>query len=184
MMNQQEFPPRYASTIRTLIRFAVAMAFVGLLSGVLFQESVKKLTFASAGPGLHLEATIHLALLHGHVFLTGMVIPLCMAFALVLARKIGGAPISPRSQAFLTRGYLPLVSVALGLMLYKAYHVLLAVRGGASDLDAVYGNLFAGNVGLRHGAYGLSHTAMAVCFAVFLIALWKSISSKNISEPS
>lgn len=182
MNHHEEFPSRYVSTIRTLVRFAVAMAFVGLLSGLLFQESSKKLAYASAPPGLHIEATIRLALLHGHVFLIGMIIPLCLAFAMVLARRIGGASISPRSQAFLTRGYLPLAGMALGLMLYKAYHVLLAVRGGSSDLDAVYGSLFAGITGLRHAAYGISHTGMAVCLGVFLVALWRSLSVKNMSE--
>ena len=182
MIYSEEIPSRYVLTIRTLIRFAVAMAFVGLLSGLLFQESSKKLTYASAAPGLHLEATIRLALLHGHVFLIGMIIPLCLAFAMVLARRIGGAAISPRGQAFLTRGYLPLAAIALGLMLYKAYHVLLAVRGGNSDLDAVYGNLFGGITPLRHAAYGLTHTGMSVCLAVFLVSLWRSLSTKNIRE--
>lgn len=184
MINYEDFPPRYVLTIRTLIRFAVAMAFVGLLSGLLFQESSKKLTYAVAAPGLHLEATIRLALLHGHVFLLGMIIPLCLATALVLARRIGGASISERSQAFLTRGYLPLASVALGLMLYKAYHVLLAVRRGSSDLDAVYGSLFAGISGLRHAAYGITHTGMAICLGVFLVALWRSLSRKKMTELS
>lgn len=184
MNYQEDFAPRYVLTIRTLIRFAVAMAFVALLSGLLFQESAKKLTYAIAQPGLHIEATIRLALVHGHVFLVGMIIPLCLAFAMVLARKIGGASISPRSQAFLTRGYLPLCTLTLGLMLYKAYHVLLAVRGGSSDLDVVYGNLFGGITGLRHAAYGLTHTGMAVCLGVFLVALWRSLSTKNMHQLS
>ena len=169
-------PSHYPPAIRTLLRYAIAMAFVGLLSGVLFQESAKKLPYADATPGLHLEATIHLALLHGHVFLTAVVLPLTLAFSLVVARRIGGAPVGTRSLSFLTRGYLPFLTLSLALMLYKGYHVLLAVRGGATDLGAVSGDLFGGQAAVRHAVYGVVHTAMAVSLGVFLVGMWRSLA--------
>ena len=170
-----ETPPHYRETARTLLRYAVAMTIVALLAGVLFQESSKKLDYAEAAPGLRLEAILSLALVHGHVFTTGVLIPTAMAGALFLARKAGGAVLSPRPLRWLTRGYLPLVAVTMALMLYKGYHVLLAVRHGARDLDAVDASYFGGVTWLRHGVYGAAHIGMAVSLGVFVVALWRSL---------
>jgi hypothetical protein len=168
-------PAHYRSAVRTLLRFAAAMTIFALLSGVLFQESSKKLDYAATGAGLRLEAVLSLALVHGHVFLTSVLIPIAMAGSLFLARKAGGAELGTRPVAWLTRGYLPAVTVTVLLMLYKGYHVLLAVRGGERDLDAVDRAYFGGLVGLRHGVYALAHVAMAVSLGVFVVALWRSL---------
>lgn len=176
-MNDQpaDLPPHYRAALRTLIRFAIALAFFGLISGVLFQESGKKLDHAAAPSGLHLEATLRLALLHGHVFVSAVILPLALAFALTAALRIGGGELSPRSLAFLTRGYLPFVTISLGLMLYKGYHVLLHVRAGSTDMDAILADLFGGNGAVRHSVYGVAHVAMAICLGVFLVGLWRSL---------
>lgn len=170
-----DVPPHYLAATRTLLRYAVAMTIVALLSGVLFQESSKKLDYAEAGPGLRLEAILSLALVHGHVFLTGVLIPIAMAGALFLGLKTGGRELSPRPLKWLTRGYLPLVSVTMLLMLYKGYHVLLSVRHGARDLDQVDAAYFGGLTWLRHGVYGAAHIGMAVSLGVFVIALGRSL---------
>jgi len=168
-------PPHYRAATRTLLRYSVAMTIVALLSGVLFQESSKKLDYAEAGPGLRLEAVLSLALVHGHMFVTGVLIPLAMAGALYLGLKAGGAVLSPWPLKWLTRGYLPLVGVTMGLMLYKGYHVLLAVRRGARDLDLVDAGYFGGVAWLRHGTYGAAHIGMAVSLGVFVVAVWRSL---------
>ena len=59
-------PAAYRGALRTLLRYAIVMAVAGLLTGLSFQESAKKLPLAKDGAGLHLEATIGLALVHGH----------------------------------------------------------------------------------------------------------------------
>ena len=151
------------------------MTIVALLAGVLFQESSKKLDYAAAAPGLRLEAVLSLALVHGHVFLSGVLIPLAMAGALFLGRKSGGTELSSAPLRWLTRGYLPCVSVTMLLMLYKGYHVLLAVRHGARDLDQVDADYFGGIAWLRHGVYGAAHVGMAVSLGVFVVALWRSL---------
>jgi hypothetical protein len=112
---------------------------------------------------------------HGHVFLSGVLIPLAMAGALFLGRKAGGADVSSLPVAWLTRGYLPCVSVTMLLMLYKGYHVLLSVRHGARDLDLVDAGFFGGVTWLRHGVYGAAHVGMAVSLGVFVVALWRSL---------
>jgi hypothetical protein len=171
----RDAPQHYASATRTLLRYASAMTVVALLAGVLFQESSKKLDYAAAAPGLRLEAVLSLALVHGHVFVTGVLIPIAMAGALYLGLKAGGAALSPRSVRWLTRGYLPFVAVTMLLMLYKGYHVLLSVRHGARDLDLVDASYFGGLAWLRHGVYGAAHIGMAVALGVFVVALWRSL---------
>jgi hypothetical protein len=168
-------PVHYASAARTLLRFAVVMIFVGLIAGVLFQESSKKLDYAAVGAGARLEAVLSLALVHGHVLLTGTLIPIALAGAAYLGLRCGGSELSRASLAWLTRVYLPCAAAALALMLYKGYHVLLSVRFGERDFDRIDAELFGGLVGLRHAVYALSHVGMALGLGVFAVALWRSL---------
>ncbi len=163
------------SALRLLIRYAIVMVFVALLAGLVFQESSKKLDFAAASPGLHIESVIHLALVHGHAFTMGVLIPLAMAGALLIARRIGGTPLTPRAIAWLTRGYLPFAALSMALMLYKGYHILLSVRMGERDFVAIDAAYFGGLKLLRYGMGGIAHTAMGVALCVFLVALWRSM---------
>lgn len=172
-------PDHYRATVRSTLRFALLMVLFALITGVLFQESSKKLGYDKAGAGLHLEAVLHLALVHGHAFLVTVLIPIAMAGALVLGRKAGGGEVSPRATAFLVRGYLPFGTAAVLLMLYKGYAVLLAVRGGDTDLAAVYGGLFGGVKALRYGIYGVVHVGMAVTLGWFCVALWRSLGGSR-----
>ena len=174
-------PEGHAETIRALLRFAAAMTVFALLSGILFQESSKKLDFAEAPNGLRWEATVGLALVHGHAFLIGVLLPVAAAGMLRLAAGVGGRPLGPKPLAWLRRAYLPGAASAIALMLYKGYHVLLAVRfaeGGSVDLDAVHDRLFGGAIWVRHVVYGASHVAMGVGLGVFAIAVWRSLGRR------
>lgn len=174
--SNRPLPEHYGPCIRTLLRFACAMMMFGLLSGVLFQESSKKVTHADAPNGLHWEATYSLAFVHGHAFLIGVLIPVCVAGMLLLAQRVGGRSLSGRSLGWLRRAYLPGAAVAVLLMLYKGYHVLLHLRmTEVRDLDEIDAKLFGGIKALRHGVYGLSHVAMAVGLGVFAVAMWRSL---------
>lgn len=168
-------PGHYRRTLAALIRFAIVMGLVGLLAGLAFQESARKLSFAEAGAGLHLEAIFGLALVHGHVFVMGVILPLVLGGALLMARKAGGREVGPRAPAWLVRGYLPFAAATTLLQLLKGYHVLLAVRGGQTDLAAIDHAFLGGQEVLRYALFGVSHTAMGVCLAVFLVALWRSL---------
>lgn len=169
-------PPNYRAAVRTLLRYAIVMAVIGLLSGVAYQESAKKLPIGTAGAGLHLEATIGLALVHGHVFTVGMLMPLAMSGALLMARRAGGREVSGRALNWLLRGYLPAAAATTALQLVKGYHVLLAVRGGQTDLAAIDHAFLGGQHVLRYALYGVSHTVLGVCLGVFLVALWRSLA--------
>ena len=174
-----QIPAHYSSTVRTLLRYSIAMLVFALLSGVAFQESSKKLDYAEIAPGARLEAVLSLALVHGHAFVTGVLLPIALAGALFLARKCGGAELSSRSLRWLTRGYLPFVTANVLLMLYKGYHVLLAVRFGERDFDLIDARFFGGSLALRHGIYGTVHVGMALSRGVFGVALWRSLKSRE-----
>lgn len=177
--SSRPLPTHYGPCIRVLLRFACVMIVFGLLSGVLFQESSKKVTHAEAPNGLHWEATYPLAFVHGHTFLIGVLIPVCAAMMLILAHRVGGGALSERTLTWLRRAYLPGAAVAILLMLYKGYHVLLHLRlTELRDLDAIDAKLFGGLRALRHGVYGLSHVAMAVGLGAFAIALFRSLGSR------
>jgi hypothetical protein len=174
-MSSDELPETYRDCIRTLLRFAAVMTIVGLLSGVLFQESSKKLPHGAVDEDLRTSAILRLALVHGHVLVSAVLIPIACGGALLLASRVGGRTLGRTPLCFLTRGYLPLISVSLALMLYKAYHVLLSVRRGEHDLEVVDHGLFGGLDALRIAAYALSHAGMAIGLGVFAVALFRSL---------
>lgn len=173
----EHLPDNYAKTLRTLIRFAVAMALFGLLIGIAFQESIKKFPPDAAPAGVHLTASLPLALVHGHVFNLGVLLPLALAGALVLARSAGGRPVGPRVLAWLRRAFLPFATATLLLQLFKGYYMLLSVRDGRHDIAAVDAAFLGGSHVLRYGIYAVVHTGMGISLGVFLVALWRSLGA-------
>lgn len=163
------------STLRTLIRFAIILAIFGLLVGISYQESAKKLPFEDIAGGQRLEAVIHLGLVHGHVFTLGVLLPLAMAGALVMARQCGGSEVPAWAQRVLTRGYLPFAVLALLLQLYKGYHVLLMARAGERDFALIDQAFMGGSHVLRYALYGVVHTGLGLTLGIFLVMLWRSL---------
>ncbi len=179
-----EIPPtlpiHYNKAIRTLIRFGLVMVVIGLLSGIAFQESAKKMNLTRSDGGLsHLDAVLNLALVHGHVMVTGVLFPIAMACVLHLARVCGGLEISSKALGWIVNIYLPFVSMSILLMLYKGYHVLLSARAGMTDMSQINSELFAGNLMLRHGLCGLSHAGMGLALCIFSWCVWGSLKAKK-----
>ncbi|MFH2054009.1 MAG: hypothetical protein ABIK96_16260 [bacterium] len=168
-------PGGYAATLRTLIRFAIAMAIFGILIGIAYQESAKKLPIASVPVEVHQGALAPLSLVHGHFFTLGVFLPLCLAGALVLALRAGGRPVGPKAQAVLTRGFLPFAAATVLLLLFKGYFVLLAVRHGQHDLAVVDAGFMGGSHAVRYAVYAVVHSGMGITLVVFLVALWRSL---------
>lgn len=168
-------PPHYTKPVRVLIRYAIAMAVFGLLVGIAFQESAHKLPYSEAPAGLHLEAVLPLALVHGHVFMLGMLLPLALAGALVLALQAGGRPVGSVALSWLTRGFLPFAAATVALQLFKGYFILLAVRHGQTDLAVIDAAFMGGSATLRYAVYAVIHSGMGITLGVFLVALWRSL---------
>jgi len=168
-------PDAYAPLTRILLRYAIVMAVVALLAGISFQESAKRLDLERAGAGLHVEAVLPLGLVHGHVFTAGVLVPIALAGALYLARRAGGRTVGPRSLRTFAWLYLPFTALALALLLWKGYHVLLAFRGGETDLATIDASFLGGHHALRYGVYGVAHGGMGLGLVVLLVALWRSL---------
>lgn len=175
----QSLPDYYRPVLRTLLRYAIATGVFGLLIGIAFQESAHKLPFSAAPAGLHLEAILPLALVHGHVFVLGVLLPLGLAGALVLGLRCGGRPVGPRALSWLTLGFLPFAALTILLQLFKGYFILLAVRHGQHDMAAVDAAFLGGSAALRYGIYAVIHTGMGVTLGVFLVALWRSLRAPD-----
>lgn len=160
------------------LRYALAMLLFGLLAGIAFQESTRKLPITAAIPaGMHLESVLSLALVHGHAILIGVLLPLGAIWALHVGLALGATPLSARSLKWTTRLYIPGSLASVLLMLWKGYHLVLGVRGGTLDLGLLHESFIFGSHGLRAGIYGASHTAMAVGLGVLGVGLWRSLNT-------
>ena len=178
--NPNVLPTHYAVAIQKLVRFALAMVVVGLLSGIAFQESSKKMSLAPpAGSVSHMDAVLPLALVHGHILVTAVLFPIAMGCVLYLARTCGGSEISRRALRWIVNIYLPFVSFSVALMLYKGYHVLLSARAGVTDMVKIDAGLFSGNTMLRHFLYGVSHVGMGVALCMLVWNVWRSLPTKT-----
>jgi len=170
----------YRRFCRTHLRFALVMLLVALLAGVCFQESAKKVPITAAVPiGAHLEYLLSLALVHGHIFLVGVLLPLAFTWMLHLGLTLGLEPVPPKVLAWTTGLYLPGATLTILLMLLKGYHLVLGVRHGATDFTRLNA-AFLGSHPLRAGAYGLAHTVMALGIAFLVRALWRSLKAPSV----
>ena len=176
-------PEPYQRFYRTYLRYALSMLLFGLLVGIAFQESARKLPISQSVPaGMHLEAILTLALVHGHAIVIGVLLPLATIWALHIGLILGAAPLSARSLKWAARLYIPGSVVSILLMLWKGYHFVLGVRGGTLDLGALNHSLLFGNHGLRAALYGTSHTAMAAGLGILGVCLWRSLDAGTAEE--
>jgi hypothetical protein len=173
-------PAHYRKFYHLYIKFSIVMMIVALLMGITFQESAKKAPVSAVLPaGAHLEAILNLALVHGHVFLIGALLPLALTWLLSLTHSLGHAPVSEKALKVGSALYLPGSVLAVVLMLYKGYHYVLGVRSGQTDFQALQESFFFGNHALRAAAYGLTHTAMAVGLGIIIISVWKTLKTQT-----
>lgn len=174
-MDRGELPPQHGRAIRILLRYAAVMGIVGILAGVAYQESSKRLSYELAAHGLREEGTLRFALLHGHVLLTGVVLPIACAVMLALGPRVGGRPLGRKSLGWLLYGYLPHTALALVLLLAKGLHFLRAAYGPNFDVAAAQESFFGGHRLWRHSVYGYVHFVMGLGLVVFLVAVYRSL---------
>ena len=173
-------PEHYQRFHRTQLRFALIMVVVALLAGICFQESGRKVLITPAVPaGAHLEFLLSLALVHGHAFLVGVLLPLAFSWMLQLCLALGLEPVSGRTLAWTTALYLPGSVLTVVLMLVKGYWLVLGVRHGATDFAALNAAYLGSSHLLRAGIYGLGHAAMGIGAGILAAGLWRSLGSRK-----
>ena len=172
-------PDHYKRFFRVHLRFALIMIGVALVTGILFQESGKKVHLSEAVPvGAHLEYVLGLALVHGHTFLIGVLLPLALTWMLQLGLTLGFPPVAPLPLKAATNLFLPCAVVVVLLMLLKGYHFVLGVRHGIVDFNLLNQSFLGSHHAFRAAAYGLSHTLMAAGLGIFAVSLWRSMGTK------
>ncbi|WP_243330689.1 hypothetical protein [Mesoterricola sediminis] len=165
---------------RTHLRFALLMLIVALLAGISFQESGRKVLVTAEVPaGAHLEFILSLALVHGHLVVMGVLLPLAFTWMLHLAGVLGLGTVPPRALAWGTRLYLPGVCLTSLLMLVKGYHLVLGVRHGHTDFAALNASFLGGSHALRVAAFGFAHALMGGGLVLLAWAFWKALGSRQ-----
>lgn len=87
IVNQSKVPPG-----QHRINFQTIFLNVFILKKISFCYYINKNVL-----GVNLQATIVLDVIHGHTFMMGSIIPLCMCTMLIFGQIVGGAEINPRS---------------------------------------------------------------------------------------
>jgi len=172
-------PEHYKRFYRTQLRFALSMMVVALLAGICFQESGRKVLITEAVPvGAHLEYLLSLALVHGHIFLIGVLLPLAFTWMLHLTQSLGLEPVSPRSLTWTSALYIPGTILTIALMLLKGYHLVLGVRHGATDFNKLNEAFLGSSHLLRAGVYGLGHFVMALGLGILVAGVWRTLRTR------
>jgi len=172
-------PDPYKRFHRTHLRFALIMIVVALLAGICFQESGRKVHISEAVPvGAHLEFIFSLALVHGHIFLVGVLIPLALTWMLQLTQTLGLGQVPDRTLAWGSALYIPGAILTVALMLIKGYHLVLGVRHGGVDFAKLDAAFLGGSHALRAAVYGASHLAMGAGLCLLAAGLWRTLKTR------
>lgn len=74
--------------------------------------------------GVHLQSSLLMNLLHGHIFTMGAIIPVVISAMLILGRFIGGAEIKESTLQHSIQCYILGICISLILSFYKAFFFL------------------------------------------------------------
>ena len=176
-----ELPEHYRWFYRSMIRFALIMLVVGGVMGLVYQEMTKSLTYSELPPGLRIEGLQRLAILHGHSFLIGTVMPVVWLAMLYFCQMLGAPAITQKGLKWIYWTYVLSAASVILLALYKGTHFVLELRGGNRDFDAINQGVFGGSKLARGFAYGGSHTLATVSLVIFAVCLWRSLSRAKSS---
>jgi hypothetical protein len=163
----------------------LVMLSIGLISGVLYQESGKKILLPQGlTPDLHFTANYYLSLMHGHSIQIGMLLPAVLLGLVWLANLLGCEPLSVKTLTRVKVLYWFGATLSLALLVYKGYHFNILFRLGLAhpqslNLFAIDHQLFGGIKFLRYFIYGVAHTSMAISIGMLGWSLWKRFSPQR-----
>jgi hypothetical protein len=175
-------PESYRRFLRITVRYALVMLAAGLLAGISFQESGRKLTLDMAPAGAHLEFLLVLAMVHGHAILLGCLLPLAMAGMLLMGLRLGAPPVPDRALAWSMRLAYPGIALSVLLMLAKGYWFVLGARFGALDLGRLDKAFLGHPALLRAALFGAAHLAMGLGLGILGLALWRALSRPSSGQ--
>ncbi|MEZ6195919.1 MAG: DUF2871 family protein [Planctomycetota bacterium] len=173
-------PEHYRRFYRFNATFALLMLVVGGIAGLVYVEITRPLDFAKAPPGVHLEATYRLAILHGHCFLVGAIVPMIWVLILQTGRWLGAAPVGAGALRWSLWTYVPGALGVIGLLGYKGWHYTsrLLAYGPDADFDRIHAELFGGSRAMSGAFHGISHTVATVGLIIFTVAVLRSFGRR------
>ncbi len=165
----------YKSTLRVLVLTACVGVFIGIFAGLLTTEIRLTIPYSKIPPGMHLEAVLHLEILHGHIITVLAILPITMAGMLTFARMAGGSEIASKFLPRFAMLYLIGAWLSMAIMATRAFQVAYLAKNGATDFDAIDEKVLF-SAPLRTFVYICAHiplTGGLVSFVVLVAAsLW------------
>ena len=173
--------PHYKTFITRTIKLAMTCMVLTTGAGLLSRELTHTVAddLSHLPPGTRWGFLYPFALLHGHVFLTGVALPLALSGSLVLARMAGGTLVS---SSTLHWGWTSLsfgVISSLLLLLAKSQMLLNSIHSCANhppaDCDPYALSVSNWVSPLRPILYATAHGSLAVGSSIIAVAIGQSL---------
>ncbi len=126
------------------------------------------------GDSTGITIAFYLSLSHGHVFLTGVVIPAILLFLTFIAEYLGFKDINYKSLSKAFVIYVIGSLLMVSLLIYKGL-VIIYYYNIYSSLAIADKSLFLGNHVLRESLYGIAHLLLGIGLIWYAISLATAI---------
>ena len=162
-------PVHYCQQVRNLLYLSLVSCILGIWGGLMGTELRMRLSYDQVPPGPHLEATIYLSLLHGHLFAIGAFLPICMCALLIFSRQIGAKPISKKFLPKVVFLYILGGVLSITLLLIRGIQTT-TLSQTESDFSVIESKILYSNV-LRLIVYLIAHVTLTagICIFMFLV---------------
>lgn len=162
-------PDHYCQAIRNLLYVSQVSFILGIWGGLMGTELRMRLSYDQVPPGPHLEATIYLSLLHGHLFAIGGFLPICMCALLVFSRQIGAKPIPKKFLSKVVFLYIVGGVLSIILLLVRGIQTA-AIAQTETDFAVIESKILYSDI-LRLFLYLISHVTLTagICIFMFLV---------------
>ena len=162
-------PDHYRGAIRNLLYVSLVSCVLGIWGGLMGTELRMRLSYAQVPPGPHLEATIYLSLLHGHLFAIGGFLPICMCSLLIFSRQIGSKLISKKFLPKVIVLYIAGGVLSVALLLVRGIQTATLAQN-EPDFGTIESKILYSDI-LRLVVYLIAHVTLTsgICIFMFLV---------------
>ncbi len=171
----------YRKAVRILLLNACAAFVAGVFSGLVTTEVRATIPFSKVPPGMNLEATLHLMLVHGHIITLLVLVPVAMAGMLVFARAAGGKEIASKFLPRFAALYLFGAWLSVALLFVRGFQVAYLAKGGETDFDAIAERVLF-NAPVRFAVYLVAHVALTLGILAFVYHVAKSLRTSALTR--
>lgn len=162
-------PDHYRQAVRNLLYMSQVSCILGIWGGLMGTELRMRLSYDQVPPGPHLEATIYLSLLHGHLFALGGFLPICMCAMLIFSRQIGGKIISKKFLPKVIFIYILGGVLSVTLLLVRGIQTSTMAQT-EKNFSTIESKIMYSNI-IRLIVYLIAHVTLTagICIFMFLV---------------